>query len=78
MLLQLKLFNVEFVCMYITVSALQIFKLESHPSGFKAETGREGFSLYGTILAVKYLNSVGEKFSSFRCEHSTYSTTWHC
>jgi len=28
-------------------SALQIFKLESHPSGFKAETGREGFSLYG-------------------------------
>jgi len=28
-------------------SALQIFRLESHPSGFKAETGREGFSLYG-------------------------------
>jgi len=34
-------------CMNIADSALQIFKLESHPSGFKAETGREGFSLYG-------------------------------
>jgi len=40
--------NVELVC--VNVSALQIFKLESHPSGFKAETGREGFSLYGTTL----------------------------
>jgi len=36
-----------FVCMNVANSALQIFKLESHPSGFKAETGREGFSLYG-------------------------------
>ena len=37
-------------------SALQIFKLESHPSGFKAETGREGFSLYGMYITVKCLD----------------------
>jgi len=48
--------NVDFVCVNVAASALQIFKLESHPSGFKAETGREGFSLYGTISAVKYFD----------------------
>ena len=48
-LLQLFMFDMlmNLSCMNIADSALQIFKLESHPSGFKAETGREGFSLYG-------------------------------
>jgi len=57
----------------LVASALQIFKLESHPSGFKAETGREGFSLYGTNIVCAVLSITTAPFFSFRFLYCTYS-----